>query len=242
MAPVNALRVVGVATLCADVYVFSRWHYRPKVDRDPNDTSGQAPPEDPRKLRQHLQDMDRHWTASLRNLGEGRWYTLVTSAFSHADPMHLAANVWGLVQVYRMMRFLGAGAPRVVALGLGSAVAGNAAYLWDRATRPEAWERAIPGFGSSAIITGMATAAAVALPYLPMGIPFVAGITFPLRNVMLTITAVDAVGLLWDRSQRGRGPGERGSQVGYAAHLGGTVFGAVFSAVFLRRYSPRIRR
>lgn len=244
MAPMNTFRIAGVAVLCTDVYIFARWHFRPKVDRDPNDKSGRPPPEDPVKLANHVKYMNDNWTVSLRNLREGRWWTMVTSAFSHGDLFHILCNMWGLVQAYRVMKLIRFSTPRTIALGLGSAVAGSAVYLWERSTRPTAKERETPGVGSSAMITGMFAASAMAVPNLPMRFPIV-DYPFQLRTMVLAFAAFDVVGLVWERlegmRQRKVHPlVDQGHSVAYAAHLGGTVFGAVFYAVALRKYRGRV--
>lgn len=242
MATVNTFRVAGVAVLCADVYVFSRWHFRPKVDRDPNDRSGDPPTTDPVKLANHQKYMRDNWTVSLRNISEGRWWTMVTSAFSHNDPVHLACNMYALVQTYRVMKCIGFSTPRTIALGLGSAVAGSVVFLLDRSTRPTTQERGSPALGSSAMVTGMFAASAMAVPNLPMGIPLL-NYPFQLRTMVLAFAAFDVVGLVWERlegmRQRQRRVGE-GSSIAYAAHLGGTMFGTAFYAIALRKYGGRV--
>lgn len=233
----NVVRVIGYATVCTNVYVFSRWHFHPKVDRDPNDKSGVPPPVDPVKRAKQEQFMYENWTCSLTNLKEGRWWTLVTPAFSHASGFHFGMSMFGLVQAYRILRFIGVSAPRVVGLGLGSAVAANVAFLLDQATRPQQL-RESAGFGASGMIYGLFTGAMLAVPKIPMGIPLVP-VTFSLRSMVLTATAMDAVLWIWERVQNSRRPhplfGSKNS-IAYSAHLGGAAFGAVFYALALRRY------
>lgn len=238
MAPMNMLRVVGVATICTDIYVFSRWHFHPKVDRDPNDKSGIPPPVDRVKRAKHEQFMYDNWTCSLRNLREGRWWTLLSPAFSHADSLHLGMSLFGLVQAYRIMRFIGVSTPRVIALGLGSAVASNAAFLLDQVTRPPQLRETV-GYGASGVLYGLFTGAMLAVPNLPMGIPLVP-LTISLRTMVLSLAAVDSACLTWERVKdvRQTYPLSQGqTSIAYSAHLGGTVFGTVFYALALRRYS-----
>ena len=47
--------------------------------------------------------MARHFVASRNNLSQGRIYTLITSSFSHADPLHLVFNIFMFFQVGRVV-------------------------------------------------------------------------------------------------------------------------------------------
>lgn len=241
MTSINVLKMVGAAALCTDVYVFARWHYHPKVDRDPNDKSGNKPPVDPIKQAKHGKHMMDNWTISIRNLEEGRWWTLVSAAFSHIDLMHLGVSMFGLWQSYRIMRIIRVSPPRVIALGLGSAAASSAVYLWDMSTRPAPQCHSV-ACGASGALYGLFTGAMLAVPNMPMGVPFVP-LTFTLRTLMLGATALDACLLYRERSEGKRQPhpllgGDHG--VAYSAHLGGAAFGTVFYALALRKYRGRV--
>ena len=37
--------------------------------------------------------MAHHFMTSLHHIREGRWYTIVTTCFSHRDPIHLLGNM-----------------------------------------------------------------------------------------------------------------------------------------------------
>lgn len=237
----NIFRVVGVATICTDVYVFSRWHFRPRVDRDPNDKSGIPPPMDPAKRQRHVKYMTENWTCSLKNVREGRWWTMVTAAFSHIEIGHLALSIWGLYQGYRTLNFIGVSAPRSIALALGSAVAANAAYLADMSTRPANQQGGL-ALGASGILCGMFSGAMLVAPTMQFGIPFLP-ITFNLRTMVLAYTAMDLGFFVWETVSRERKANPlfgRDSFIAYSAHLGGTVFGAVFYALALRKYRVRM--
>lgn len=242
MAPAfDMMKVLGIGTLCTNVYVFSQWHYYPKADRDPNDRSGRPPPDDPVKRAQHVRYMLDNWTMSLRNLREDRWWTLLSAAFSHAEPWHLVTSLWALTQAYRTTRFIGFSPLRLVTLGLGSAVAGSAAYLLDVGTRPQQGRRerggaAATGHGASGMVCGLFTAAALAVPNIPMGVPFLS-VTCRLRSMVLTLAALD-LGCFVVERVRGRRQQHPlfGTHVAWSGHLGGTVFGALFYAVALRKY------
>jgi membrane associated rhomboid family serine protease len=43
--------------------------------------------------------MDAHYVLSLKNLRQGRYYTLLTSSLTHFDLRHLAMNMMALISV-----------------------------------------------------------------------------------------------------------------------------------------------
>jgi membrane associated rhomboid family serine protease len=47
---------------------------------------------DPRRVQRAMYDIYKHWTFSIANLKEGRWYTVITSHFTHGSILHLAFN------------------------------------------------------------------------------------------------------------------------------------------------------
>ena len=69
-----------------------------------------------------------HATCSMRNLSEGRVYTLITSAFNHGSPMHFLGNMLGLWSFGQAIAF-GFGARAFISLFYGGALTGNLACL-----------------------------------------------------------------------------------------------------------------
>jgi len=76
----------------ANIVVYLMWHRAQQPQ-------GQLPPgatvKSVHQLPQYAR-MYRHWVTSLQNLDQGRWYTLLTSAFSHQSLFHLGANMIGV--------------------------------------------------------------------------------------------------------------------------------------------------
>ena len=81
-----------------------------------------------RERRGRYQWMMRHFTTSLAALRSGRVHTLVTSAFSQQEPLHLALNVFSLAVFARpLCAALGAG--RLLTVYLGGAVASSLSHI-----------------------------------------------------------------------------------------------------------------
>jgi len=172
---------------------------------------------------------------SWSNVKANRYWTLVTSAFSHKDLMHilfnmLALNTFG--SVLCMAGGIGVGAPHVAALYLGSALAGSAAFLYQKTPQVDSrWGRfAQHGLassptclGASGAVMGFATVATCLAPLMRMSF-----ILIPIGVPMFLVTggfvAVDLFYL------------GKNDLIGRSAHLGGALFGAVYYLAFLRRF------
>jgi membrane associated rhomboid family serine protease len=172
---------------------------------------------------------------SWSNIKANRYWTLVTAAFSHHDFMHilfnmLALNTFG--SVLCMAGGIGVGAPHVAALFLGSALAGSAAWMYQR--RPQTDKRWGPFaqhglasssacLGASGAVMGFATVATCLAPMLRMSF-----ILIPVGIPMFVMTggfiAVDLFYL------------GKNDLIGRSAHLGGALFGAAYYLAFLRRF------
>lgn len=187
------------------------------------------------RLRQWL---NTNFTLSLKNYFENRSWTALTAAFSHTDLVHFAFNMLALHAFASILSWVpGIGAMHVQFLCLGSAVAASYAWLKERQWgEPRATftsdKRMVPpvrpaalyttGLGASGMVMGAGAAAACLMPLAPMRIMGV--IPAPLWAVTLGFAAVDTYFLHTD------------SKVGHSAHLGGSIFGLVYYAVFLRWY------
>lgn len=77
-------------TIGANVYVFARWHIVPDEK-----AAKQGPESLAYRLAKskQLQYMNDNYTLSRNNVAEGRWWTVITSAFSHIDLAHLGINM-----------------------------------------------------------------------------------------------------------------------------------------------------
>jgi membrane associated rhomboid family serine protease len=183
-------------------------------------------------------------TLSWSNIKANRYWTLVTCAFSHQDFSHilfnmLALNTFG--SVLCIAGGVGVGAPHVAALFIGSAVAGSAAFLYqkkpqiDRHWGPFAQHGLASSatcLGASGAVMGFATVATCLAPLLRVS-PILIPIGIPMFMVTGGFVALDWFYL------------NKNDLVGRSAHLGGAVFGAVYYLAFLRRFggvSHMVRR
>jgi membrane associated rhomboid family serine protease len=176
-------------------------------------------------------------TLSWYNTKAKRYWTLVTSAFSHKDLMHIAFNMISFnvfAEVLCLAGGVGVGPAHVVALTLGSAVVGSASWLYQKQPqkRDKFWglwgEQGLAasrqvGLGFSGVVMGVASAATMLAPMLRMGFLFL-----PIRMPMFVLTgAYFAWDLFWLNSN---------DRIGRSAHLGGAVFGVVYYLAALRGY------
>lgn len=178
------------------------------------------------KSKDEFQHMLDNYTLSWRNLQEGRWRTLFTSALSHSALDHLLFNMisWHALASFGV---LGAGlsARAVLGLGAGAALAGDFAslYHWGQPSGQPSNDRA--GLGASGAISGLATALACKHPRAPFQFAFIP-IPIPLWGLVVGY-------LVYDSFRMGAK-----DNIGHAAHVGGSLSGVLMYALFLRR--PRI--
>ena len=81
------------------------------------------------KIRDALQSFQKNMVLSLRNVREGRYYTVVTSAFTHLGLAHLAFNMITLYS-FAPLVITTWGVPIFASLYFGAAVSGSFAELW----------------------------------------------------------------------------------------------------------------
>ncbi|KAK5126233.1 hypothetical protein LTR85_010468 [Meristemomyces frigidus] len=192
-----------------------------------------------RKLLQQLTD---NATLSWENIRAGRYWTLVTSAFTHTAIGHFGFNMLAFYTFGSVMAWVpGVAAVHVISLSIGAAIAGSVSWLYypkgvnaaqDRRWGPNAQHVRHVAQGASGMVMGAAATAACLMPYAPMYLMFVP-IPIPLWVVTGIYAALDIFYL------------DSGDKIGHAAHLGGSVYGALFYFTYLRRYGgvwPMIRR
>ncbi|RMX82851.1 hypothetical protein D0869_05753 [Hortaea werneckii] len=197
-----------------------------------------------------------HTTLSHTNLRANRPWTLLTSAFSHQEPLHFAFNMLSLKAFATILtRIPRIRAPHLIFLATGSALAGSLGFLYHDSSRRQNKDQApdnligrtisgsdrqitrgIPGarspgvesrrsaLGASGMVLGFGAAATCLAPSTSMTVMFLP-VPVPLWMLTAVYAAVDTYFL-----------DDARSPVGHSAHLGGTVFGAVFYVGFLRRF------
>ncbi|KAL8367077.1 hypothetical protein RB595_007670 [Gaeumannomyces hyphopodioides] len=175
--------------------------------------------------------MRENFVLSADNVLQGRWWTLLTSAFSHYDTIHLAVNMTVFHFSATMALHLGFGAARLAFLSLGSALTASAASLLHEQTT--AHQGVVSGaLGASGMVEGIMAAVACTAPrhWVTLLIP---PVPMPLGVLFVGFLSWDMYRLYLARTE---GPTENwtGNFVGYAAHLGGAFFGVAYWFVRIR--------
>jgi len=177
-----------------------------------------------------------HATLSWHNIKAGRYWTLVTSAFSHQDFAHFLFNMFMLNAfggVLCVAGGVGIGAPHVAALYFGSAIAGSAAFLYQK--KPQTDKRWGPyaqhgvaaspaALGASGAVMGITAVATCLAPFTPMTFLLLPVGTIPMFLMTGVYIGVDLL-LMGKDDLTAR-----------SAHLGGFAFGAVYYLTSLRRF------
>lgn len=234
-----AIQALKWSAIGTNVYVFSKWNFfsPPKETVRDGKIDQNSRVFNAAKLL-HQRYMYDNYTISQHNINEGRWYTMITSAFSHKGLSHLAVNMFMLHQATEIATLVvGLGPLRLTTLALGSALGGSMGSLYDNSQRIRAGEPDMPGLGASGIVQGMLVATMLAAPRLPMNVFFIP-VEVSYRMVVGGFLAWDMYNLYQERTRGGHEKGWTGSYVGYAAHLGGAAFGAAFYLVAMRRGRP----
>ncbi|KAI1502622.1 hypothetical protein F5X99DRAFT_378643 [Biscogniauxia marginata] len=178
-----------------------------------------------------LQD---HFLLTEHNVRRGRWWTVLTSAFSHRQVYHLATNMVSFVTFTNLALRpdVGIDPLSTVILALGSAVAGSGAQLleWYRQREQRKKGRSdrgavlVPvGLGASAMVNGMSVALTLLRPMLPVDVMLIPR-PVPMWLATLAYATWDYINL--DNAES--------TGIGHAGHLGGAVFGALFYLLRLR--------
>jgi membrane associated rhomboid family serine protease len=175
-------------------------------------------------------------TLSWANVRAKRYWTFVTSAFSHKDFNHILFNMISFNTFASVLCYaggVGVGVPHICALTLGSAVAAGATWLYQK--KPEGRDKRWGPWGEHGLAasrqalgaSGVVMAfSAVATCLAPMQRLFIFPFPIPIPMFVLTCGyfAMDLFYLNVDDS------------VGRSAHLGGAVFGVVYYLAALRGY------
>lgn len=179
-----------------------------------------------------LDVLGKHFTVKLEDVKQGRWWTLITPAFSHVQPDHIIRNLVAFSDISNMLIQGGIGPAKYALLVLGSAVSGNVAFLYQASCRQPTGMASIWAYftqrtevralGLSGVVMGLGTALAPTGP--EVGVLLFGIIPIPFWLMMVLYIIFDSVML-----------GRQNSEVGHAAHLGGAAFGAAFYLLELRR-------
>ena len=116
-----------------------------------------------------MRALNAHFVHSSENIKQGRYYTIITSAFMHGSVIHLLVNMIGLWSFGRLAASI-FGAPSFLVLYFGSIITGGLAqnYVWEQRKQPN-----IGGVGASGGVLGVFAAMACIMPRRSMTMLFV---------------------------------------------------------------------
>lgn len=128
----------------------------------------------------------------------------------------------------------GVGALHVIGVTIGSAIAGNAAWLYhteyQSPSRDSRWSSNViqsqhlkSALGASGVVMGAGAVATCLMPTAPMNFMFIP-VAIPLWMMTLVYAGIDTYYLHSD------------SIVGHSAHLGGAIYGVMYYLAYLRNY------
>lgn len=169
--------------------------------------------------------MMRNFTCSKDGVVRGkRFHTLLTSAFSHRDPIHLFVNCFSVYFFAPQMAVV-LGTTNFLTLYIGGSIFSSLCHI--------TLQGDLPGLGASGAVYGTIINSIIMFPKNTL---LVWGI-LPIKAWLIGILLIGNDSYeLYKNQQWGRG---NGNGKGYAAHLGGAAFGAAF--YFFTRGRGRIR-
>jgi membrane associated rhomboid family serine protease len=174
----------------------------------------------------HLRWMMDHFLVSWQALMEGRYWVLITSAFSHNALFHLLINMFVLRGFgFVLHRLLGTWA--FINFYLLAAVSGSFAHALVSVLLIK--DPSLPALGASGAIAGIILLFSLLFPkekLLLLGL-----IPIPARWAAILIIVLD----LWGLTAQSKGGG---LPIGHGAHLGGALMGIVWF-IFVRHKRDR---
>lgn len=90
MATSRVAKGILWGTIGTNIYIWGKWHVIPDMEAAKQGRDSRAYK---RAVTRHHEYMVDNYTLSRKNIAEGRWWTLLTSAFSHYDLAHLGINM-----------------------------------------------------------------------------------------------------------------------------------------------------
>ncbi|GAB7337635.1 hypothetical protein MBLNU457_g2930t1 [Dothideomycetes sp. NU457] len=172
---------------------------------------------------------------SAAAVDQGRWWTLLTSAFSHQEIVHFAFNMLTMrtmCQILSLVPNLHGG--HILMVALGSGLAGSAGYVLQHKlaakNSPNRGDALLhyraQALGASGAVMGLSMLATCFLPSMPLQLMFIP-VPIPLWAITAGYFAVDAYYL-----------SSQTSRTAHAGHLGGLAFGAASYFVLLKGIAP----
>ena len=165
------------------------------------------------------------WALSGNALASGRWWTVVTHLFLHANMLHLLVNVVGLWFIGPEVEYM-LGRAKYLLLYLFSGIAGGLLQTWFSPPSVEL-------IGASGSVCGLLLSFTTAYPEMPLRalLFFILPVTMKAKTLGRGLIVVSLVCALLRIVP----------QVGHLAHLGGALMGAFLTWWWLPA-SPRGQR
>ncbi|KAK5303438.1 hypothetical protein LTR99_005200 [Exophiala xenobiotica] len=178
------------------------------------------------RARMRLRDwMMKNFTSKTDDVPSGRWWTTITSAFSHTQPWHLIANLITFKMFSQYLIYSGIPPLRYMSLILGSAVTGSLVGTFQQGRLEQGDHVRRLGLGLSGVCMGLGVAAAAVVPKAQVAIMGI--VPLPLWAAVLGYVAFDSYML-----------DSPTSKIGHGAHIGGAAFGGVYFLLALRGKLP----
>lgn len=173
----------------------------------------------------------KHFAVSLNNVSHGRIYTMITSAFTHFDMLHILVNMYVFFSFASQFEMI-FGPKRLLQLCILGGVCASTAYLAERAylyvTSRSQKERAIayftPAVGASGVTTALFTNTAFLFPNASMLLFFI----IPMQARLMLILFVG--------EETWRMVTNKRSTISASAHLGGCFGGYLYYLLLKRLY------
>jgi len=169
-------------------------------------------------------------------LRDGEWWRLVSYAFVHAGPVHLLLNLLGLF-LFGRLAWQEFGNRHWLGLFLSGAVGGAFAYLLVFHGEHQ------PLVGASAGVYALLVATTLRMPDLPLGLPFLPGLTLRLRNFTLGVLLFEVVNTLAQMVALAHPDTNAVStdRVASLAHLGGALAGYLYVRLMTDGFDSMVR-
>ena len=163
-----------------------------------------------------LEKLFNDYGFSLQNLLSGRYWTLMTSVFLHADPEHLIMNMLALFFFGRVVE-MGLGRKKFLLIFITSAIIGNIAFLISSFFIGSLGNSVI---GASAAIFGLMGTAMLVKPLEFVFYPYLIPVPLILVAVLYTLSNIGSFLLVASSLEE--------SNISYIAHIGGLASGMLF--------------
>ncbi|OTB05867.1 hypothetical protein M426DRAFT_21598 [Hypoxylon sp. CI-4A] len=172
-----------------------------------------------------VEHMSNNYTLNMKNLREGRWYTIFTHTVSHFDLSHLSTNMIAFYLATKWAIRAGMQVPTLLALGVGSAVTSSMASLFFDQRK---FNYTFSSLGASGVIWGIAMTMACREPIVRLRLPILSS-RFPLGLLVM-------LSFMHDLSDLVSGSKEsQESLTGTGSHVGGAAFGILFYFLYMKK-------